>query len=52
MGRSVSKALEAEVNVPDDEMVQYVSALGCAILAHRRLEILHSEADLEAAVPA
>jgi predicted CoA-substrate-specific enzyme activase len=52
MGRSVSQTLEAEVNVPDDEMVQYVSALGCAILAHRRLEILHSEADLEAAVPA
>lgn len=52
MGRSVSALLKAEVNVPDGEMVQYVSALGCAILAHRRLEKLRSEPDLEAAVSA
>jgi activator of 2-hydroxyglutaryl-CoA dehydratase len=52
MGRSVSEVLDAEVNVPEGEMVQYVSALGCAILAHRRLEKLRSEADREAAVPA
>ncbi len=52
MGRSVSQMLEAEVNVPDADMVQYVSALGCAILARRRLEKLSSEADLEAAVSA
>lgn len=52
MGRSVSQALEAEVNVPDGAMVQYVSALGCAILAHRRLEKLRTEADLGAAVSA
>jgi predicted CoA-substrate-specific enzyme activase len=52
MGRSVSEVLEAEVNVPDGEMVQYVSALGCAILARRRLEKLSAEADLEAAVSA
>ena len=52
MGRSVSQMLEAEVNVPKGEMVQYVSALGCAILARRRLEILDAEAGLDAAVPA
>jgi predicted CoA-substrate-specific enzyme activase len=52
MARSVSEVLDAEVNVPHGEMVQYVSALGCAILAHRRLEKLNAEADLEAAVSA
>lgn len=52
MGRSVSEVLEADVNVPDGEMVQFVSALGCAILARRRLEILSAESELEAAVPA
>ncbi len=51
MGRSVSQVLEAEVNVPNTEMVQYVSALGCAILAHRRLKKITAEADLEAPVP-
>ena len=40
MGRAVSETLGAEVNVPDAEMVQFVSALGCAILARRRLEKL------------
>ncbi len=44
MGTSVSTVLEAEVNVPDGEMVQYVSALGCAILARRRLEKLGATA--------
>lgn len=52
MGRSVSQVLEADVNVPDEEMVQYVSALGCAILARRRLEKLRAEVDVEAAVSA
>jgi len=52
MGRSVSEVLDAEVNVPDGEMVQYVSALGCAILARRRLDRLRSEGNLEAAVSA
>ena len=50
MGRSVSQVLEADVNVPDEEMVQYVSALGCAILARRRLEKIRAQADLKAAV--
>ena len=40
MGAAVSENLQAEVNVPDPETVQYVSALGCAILAKRRLEKL------------
>ncbi|GMQ85111.1 MAG: acyl-CoA dehydratase activase [Acidimicrobiia bacterium] len=42
MGRSISKSLEAEVNIPEGDMVQYVSALGCAILAGRRLEKLRA----------
>ncbi|MDK1019852.1 MAG: acyl-CoA dehydratase activase [Actinomycetota bacterium] len=46
MGRSISKALEADVNIPEGDMVQYVSALGCAILARRRLEKLRAEGDL------
>ena len=40
MGVAVSETLDAEVNIPDAETVQYVSALGCAILAKRRLEKL------------
>jgi predicted CoA-substrate-specific enzyme activase len=49
MARSVSEALDAEVNVPHVDMVQYVSALGCAILARRRLEKLAEEEQLAAA---
>jgi activator of 2-hydroxyglutaryl-CoA dehydratase len=53
MGRSVSELLEAEVNVPDGDMVQFVSALGCAILARRRLEKLRAEGGVSAvAAPA
>jgi len=48
MGASVSKALDAEVNVPDTDMVQHVLALGCALLAHRRLEKLDAEAKVGA----
>jgi len=48
MGKTVSALLEAEVNVPDGDMVQFVPALGCAILGRRRLEKL-AEMD---AVPA
>ncbi len=50
MGRSISELLEAEVNIPDADMVQYVSALGCAILARRRLEKLRSGDGVAAAV--
>lgn len=48
MGSSVSKALDAEVNVPDSDMVQHVLALGCALLAHRRLEKLSAEGKIGA----
>jgi len=48
MAKTVSALLEAEVNVPDGDMVQFVPALGCAILGRRRLEKL-AEMD---AVPA
>ena len=43
MAKAVSDQLKAEVNVPDPEMVQFVSALGSAILAQRRLEKLGQE---------
>jgi len=54
MGVSVSKALDAKVNVPDADLVQHVLALGSALLAHRRLEKLEAEGRLpaQAAVPA
>lgn len=52
MGQSVSTLLDAPVNVPEGEMVQFVSALGCAILAHRRLEKLAEEGAAPAAVGA
>jgi len=42
MGKAVSDLLEAEVNIPEPDMVQFVAALGCAILGHRRLEKLRS----------
>jgi predicted CoA-substrate-specific enzyme activase len=48
MGRSVGEALEAEVNVPDPEMVQFVAALGCAILGHRRLAKIRAEVGVPA----
>ena len=49
MGRTISESLETEVNIPDADMVQYVSALGCAILARRRLEKLGAAGGLVAA---
>ncbi len=52
MGRSISESLEAEVNIPDPDMVQYVSALGCAILARQRLEKLGAADGLAAAAGA
>ena len=42
MGSTISEALEAEVNIPEGDLVQYASALGCAILAHKRLEKLEA----------
>ena len=49
MGRTISESLEAEVNVPGADMVQFVSALGCAILAGRRLEKFRSDDGVAAA---
>ena len=50
MGRLVGELLESEVNIPDTDMVQHVQALGCAILGHRRLEKIRTEADASAPV--
>ncbi len=52
MGKTVSDLLEAEVNVPDPDMVQYVLALGCAILGRRRLEKLAEAGGVPAAAGA
>ena len=39
--------LNAEVNVPPDDLVQYTGAIGAAVLAHRRLAKLREEGRLE-----
>jgi len=54
MGRAISEALGSDVNVPDPEMVQFVSALGCAILGRRRLEKIRGESHggVKAGIPA
>ncbi len=49
MGKAVSDLLEAEVNIPDSDMMQFVSALGCAILARRRLEKIRADGGVSAA---
>jgi len=38
MGRVVREQLQAEVNVPGEDLVQFVNAIGAALLAHRRIE--------------
>ena len=40
MGRVVREHLKAEVNVPPEKLVQFVGALGAAILAQRRVQRL------------
>ena len=40
MARVVREKLNAEVNVPEGEMVQFTTALGAAILGHQRLRKL------------
>lgn len=42
MARVVSDKLNAEVNVPTGDMVQYATAMGAAILGHQRLRKLHA----------
>lgn len=43
MAQVVHQELRAEVNVPEGDLVQYTSALGAAILGHRRLQKLQAE---------
>lgn len=45
MARVVREHLKAEVNVPPGNLVQFVSALGAAILAQRRLQKLNLARD-------
>jgi len=44
MGHAVREQLGVDVNVPDEDMVQFVSALGAAYLGQLRLEKLAKEA--------
>ncbi len=44
----VRDALQAEVNVPEGDLVQYTSALGAAILGHQRLNKLSRQTEVEA----
>ena len=43
MSRVIQERLGDGVNVPDDEIVQYVGALGAAILGHLRLQKLEQQ---------
>jgi predicted CoA-substrate-specific enzyme activase len=43
MANSVRDQLDSDVNVPDPDMVQFVAALGAAILGRRRLQKLENE---------
>ncbi len=43
MAEAVRKQLNAEVNVPPPNMVQFVAALGAAILGHHRLQKIKEE---------
>jgi predicted CoA-substrate-specific enzyme activase len=42
-GREVREQLGRDVNVPDPEIVQFIPALGAAVLGHLRLEKLRGE---------
>jgi hypothetical protein len=44
MVRVIRETLDAEVNVPDDGLVQFVPALGAAILGRLRLQALAAQA--------
>jgi (R)-2-hydroxyacyl-CoA dehydratese activating ATPase len=45
MAHVVREHLQAEINVPHENLVQFVGALGAAILAQRRLQKLNPPAD-------
>jgi predicted CoA-substrate-specific enzyme activase len=49
MARVVREHLKAEVNVPPEGLVQFVGALGAAILAQGRLQKLNSQGDVRPA---
>ena len=40
MAQAVRDRIESEVNVPPDELCQYVGAVGAGILGHRRLQVI------------
>lgn len=42
IAKAISENLEMEVNVPEGDLPQYTSALGCAILGHLRLRQIAS----------
>ena len=44
MARVVREALQSEVNVPEGDLVQFVSAYGAALLGQRRLDVLGPDA--------
>lgn len=48
MARVVREYLKTDVNVPEGEMVQFTTALGAAVLGHRRLEKLQAEGSVPA----
>ncbi len=50
MARAVEEQLKAAVKVPDEDLVQHVGALGCAILGHLRLQKLRDEGKAATAV--
>lgn len=43
MAQVVREVIGSDVNVPDEDMVQYATALGAAILGHHRLKKLQQE---------
>lgn len=51
MARVVRETLDSEVNVPPDELVQFVPAIGAAILGQLRLETLAGERQARAPDP-
>ena len=44
MAKAISEHLGMEVNVAEDDMPQYMAALGCALLGHIRLRKLREAA--------
>ncbi len=46
MARVIREYLKSDVNVPEGDMVQFTTALGAAVLGHRRLEKLRHEGAL------